>query len=165
MAEVTPADRDRFYAINMRAAAVLLRALLPQLRQAGWGRVVNVTTSYRSMLSVLPYGPTKAALEAMSAVWAVELAPLGIGVAVLIPGGPTDTPFVPDIGMDRAKMLRPAIMGPPIRWLLSNASDGFLGRIIAARWDPALPPEEARAKSSRPIGWPELTADAVWGTP
>jgi NAD(P)-dependent dehydrogenase (short-subunit alcohol dehydrogenase family) len=158
--ELDAATWDRFFAINVRAPMLLLRELLPMMRAAGWGRVVNNTTSFRTMLRVLPYGATKAALEAASAVWAGELAGSGVTVNVLIPGGPTDTPFIgAESGWARDAMLRPAIMGAPLAWLLSDAADGFTGqRIIAARWDgdPAAP------GAVRPIGWPELGADAVW---
>jgi hypothetical protein len=35
-------------------------------------------------------------------------------------------------------------------------------RITAARWDPDLPTTQAAQRASRAIGWPELSADAVW---
>jgi len=116
------------------------------------------------MLRVLPYGAVKAALEAMSAVWATELEGSGITVNVLVPGGPTDTPLISDAsGWAREKMLRPQIMGPPARWLVSDDAASFTGRrIVAARWDASLVPAEAAARASRAIGWPELSADAVW---
>jgi 3-oxoacyl-[acyl-carrier protein] reductase len=60
-------------------------------------------------------------------------------------------------------MLRPQIMGPPIAWLMSDEANGVTGRrITAARWDAALAPAAAAERASRPIGWPELGADAVW---
>ena len=159
--ELDAATWDRFFAINVRAPMLLLREALPMMRAAGWGRVVNNTTSFRTMLRVLPYGSTKAALEAASAVWAEELAGTGITVNVLIPGGPTDTPFIgAGASWPREQMLRPAVMGPPLAWLLSDAAQGITGqRITAGRWDAAAP--EA-ATAMRPIGWPELAADAVW---
>lgn len=159
--EIDGAIWDRFFAINVRAPMLLMRAALPMMRAGGWGRVVNNTTSFRTMLRVLPYGAAKAALEAASAVWATELAGTGITVNVLIPGGPTDTPFIgAGASWPRDQMLRPAIMGPPLAWLLSDAASGCTGRrIIAAKWD--APPAEAGA-AGREIGWPELGADAVW---
>jgi NAD(P)-dependent dehydrogenase (short-subunit alcohol dehydrogenase family) len=162
--ELTPEIFDRFLNIFVRAPAIIVRAAMPLMRQRGFGRIVNNTTSYLTMLRVLPYGAAKAALESMSAVWAKELEGSPITVNVLVPGGPTDTPLIADeSGWDRKKMLRPEIMGPPIRWLVSDEAAGFHGRrITAARWDVNLPPAEAAKRSSRSIGWPELTSDAVW---
>jgi NAD(P)-dependent dehydrogenase (short-subunit alcohol dehydrogenase family) len=155
---------DRFFAINVRAPLLLTRAALPHIKRAQWGRVVNNTTSYRTMLRILPYGATKAALESMSAVWAAELAGTGITVNVLIPGGPTDTPFISDAaGWPRDKMLKPAVMGPPAVYLMSEEANAITGqRITAGRWDTDVPPAEAMTMAARAIGWPELTADAVW---
>ena len=101
----------------------------------------------------------------MSAVWAAELKDRGITVNVLIPGGPTDTPFISDgAGWDRAKMLRPRDHGAA--GLLAD-----LGRRRGLHRQPHHRGElgrrrcrarEAAAKAGRAIGWPELGADAVW---
>lgn len=162
--EIPCAAWDRFFAINTRAPMLLCQGALRYMRAAQWGRIVNVTTSFRSMLNALPYGASKAALESMSAVWASQLGEFGIGVNVLVPGGPTDTGFVPDIGMARGSMLRPEIMAAPISWLMSDDSDGFHGRrITAARWPEGGVGVAAVIAASRPIGWPELASEAIWG--
>lgn len=162
--ELTPEIWDGFMAIFVRAPLILVRAALPDMKRGGFGRIINNTTSYVTMLRVLPYGAAKAALESMSAVWAKELDGSGVTVNVLVPGGPTDTPLIADeAGWPREKMLRPQIMGPPTAWLISDEAKNFSGRrITAARWDESLPPAEAAARASRAIGWPELSADAVW---
>ena len=166
IAELTPEIWDGFMAIFVRAPLMLVRAALPDMKRRGFGRIVNNTTSYVTMLRVLPYGAAKAALESMSAVWAKELDGSGITVNVLVPGGPTDTPLINDAsGWPRDKMLRPGIMGPPTAWLVSDGSSEFTGRrITAARWDTTLKPADAAQQASRAIGWPELSADAVWLT-
>src|SRR5262249_17998228 len=143
--ELTPAIWDAFFAIFVRAPVALARATVPTMRQRRWGRIVNNTTSYLTMLRVLPYGAAKAAFESLSAVWATQLEGGGTTGNGLVPGGPTDTPLIADAsGWLREKMLRPAIMGPPTRWLVSDGSQDFTGRrITAARWDAALPPADA----------------------
>src|SRR5215813_2792303 len=87
--ELTPEIYDAFFAIFVRAPVALARATVPTMRQRRWGRIVNNTTSYLTMLRVLPYGAAKAAFESLSAVWATELEGSGITVNVLVPGGPT----------------------------------------------------------------------------
>jgi NAD(P)-dependent dehydrogenase (short-subunit alcohol dehydrogenase family) len=162
--ELSPEVYDRFLAIFVRAPAALVRAALPGMKARGFGRIVNNTTSYLTMLRVMPYGAAKAALESMTAVWAKELETTGVTVNVLVPGGPTDTPMISDAaGWPREKMLRPQIMGPPIAWLISDEANGVTGRrFTAARWDATLAPAVAAERAGRAIGWPELGADAVW---
>ena len=163
MAEVTPELWSRFFAVNLTGSMLMLRAVLPGMQAGGWGRVINNTTSFFTMLRVLPYGATKAALEAASAVWAKELEGSGVTVNVVVPGGPTDTAFIADqSGINRDKMLQPEVMAPPVRWLASDRSGATTGRrFIAALWDPRLPAREAAEKAGAPIGWPELAAATV----
>jgi len=162
--EIDRALWDRFFAVNVTGPMLMTRAATPCMRANGWGRVVNNTTSFFTMLRVLPYGASKAALESMSAIWAKELENTGITVNVLVPGGPTDTAFISDeAGIPRDKMLKPAIMGPPIRWLASPASDGMTGRrFVAASWDAGRSNAEAAKVAGAPIGWPELAKAVVW---
>ena len=156
--EITTEIWDHFFAINVRAAMLITRAALPYMKARKWGRIINNTTSYRTMLRVLPYGATKSALEAMSAIWAAELKGSGITVNVLVPGGATDTALIADgSGWPRSELLRPEIMGPPACWLISDEADKFTGRrLTAVDWNIALPSSEAAKTASRPIGWPEL---------
>lgn len=83
-----------------------------------------------------------------------------------MPGGPADTPMVPlESGFDRADLIRPEAMAPPMLWLASPAADAVTGRrYIAANWDTQLPPEEAAKRAGDAIGWPELTKNVVWPT-
>ncbi len=161
--EVTPELWARFFAVYLTGPMLMLRAVLPGMQAGGWGRVINNTTSFFTMLRVLPYGATKAALESASAVWAKELDGSGVTVNVVVPGGPTDTAFIADqSGINRDKMLRPEVMAPPVRWLASDDSATTTGRrFIAALWDASLPAEDAAEKAGAAIGWPELAAATV----
>ena len=163
--EVTPEVLERFLSINLIGAYNMIRAATPGMTERGWGRVINNTTSFITMLRVWPYGPLKAAFESASAVWAKELEGSGVTVNVLVPGGPVDTNFVAqDSGMDRALMMQPEVMGPPAAWLASSDSDGITGkRYIAGFWDADRPEREAALEAGAPIGWPELgIATRIW---
>ena len=164
--EVTPEFWSRMIAVNLSGAWHLTRAAVPGMRARGWGRIINVTTSFFTMLRgrFHPYGPAKAGLEAMSAGHAAEFAGTGITVNVVVPGGPADTPMVPAVsGLRREDLVPPAKMAPPMLWLCTREADSVTGkRYIAADWDDALPPEAARRKSEAPIGWPQLAGAPVW---
>jgi NAD(P)-dependent dehydrogenase (short-subunit alcohol dehydrogenase family) len=164
--EITPEFWSRMISTNLSGAWHLTRAAVPGMRKRGWGRILNVTTSFFSMLRgrFHPYGPAKAGLEAMSAGHASEFEGTGITVNVVIPGGPADTPMVPAVsGLRREDLVPPAKMAPPMLWLCTRAADTVTGkRYIAADWDDALPPEAARREAESPIGWPQLAAAPVW---
>ena len=52
------------------------------------------------------------------------------------------------------KMLKPAIMVPPLLWLLSDEARAVNAqRFIAADWDLSLPPAKAAEKAGAPIAW------------
>ncbi len=157
---------DRFFAINVRGPLAMTRAALPHLKQSPRGQVVNVTTSYFTMHRVAPYGPTKAALESMTSIWAKQFKDDGVAFNVLVPGGATDTPFVsPTSGIPRDRMLKPAVMGPPIRWMVSRAPRNFTGMRIAGQdWDATLDEAAAAKQAARPAAWPELAPTPAWST-
>jgi len=77
---------------------------------------------------------------------------------VLVPGGVTNTGMVPlEAGYDRAEMIQPAVMAPPLNWLVSDAATGVTGRrFLAVHWDSSLPPEEAAAKAGAPVAWTDI---------
>ena len=111
--EISPETWDRFVTVNLSGAWYMTRAAIDGLLAQGGGRIINVTTSFFTMLrgKFHPYSPPKAGLEAMSAGHAKEFAGRGVTVNVVVPGGPADTPMVPaESGLDRAAMV------PPRRW-------------------------------------------------
>lgn len=168
ISEITIETWERFFFINVHTAMIITQRILPKMLARRWGRIINITTSYRTMLRVLPYGATKSALESASSIWAKELVGTGVTVNVLVPGGLTDTQLVGlGSGWPRHELLSPAIMGPPAAWLISNDANGVTGRrITASDWDTSKPPKEALSGSSREIGWPELALSArPWQQP
>jgi 3-oxoacyl-[acyl-carrier protein] reductase len=142
---------------NVTGPFHMAKAIAPSLVAQGWGRIVNVTTSYTTMMleGFSPYGPSKAALEAATAVWAKDLAGTGVTVNALLPGGAANTRMVPkQETADRAKLVQPEAMMTPIVWLMSGASDGITGqRFVAKEWDAALDPRTAAKNAGAPAGF------------
>jgi NAD(P)-dependent dehydrogenase (short-subunit alcohol dehydrogenase family) len=78
---------QRTVALNMAAPLILLQGLLPAMRAAHYGRVVNIGS--RAALGKpgrSVYGASKAALAGMTRTWALELAAAGITVNAVAPG-------------------------------------------------------------------------------
>jgi len=164
--EVEPAQWRRVIEVNTNAQYLMARAAAPHMIERRWGRIINVTTSLDTMIrgGFAPYGPSKAANEAHVAIMAQDLEGTGVTANVLVPGGPTNTRMIPDeTGIDRAALIQPEIMVPPLLWLASEASDGVTGRrFIAALWDAGLAPAQAATSAGAPAAWPTLGRQAIY---
>lgn len=132
-------DRDRWREImlcNAFGPYFMARAAAPTMIAAGSGRIVNVSTSRRTMLLFSPYGASKAALEMLTRNWARDLDGSGVTVNVLLPGGATDTEFIPGVGPNRwggRALLPSTVMNRAFVWLLSPDSTPFTGRSFVGR--------------------------------
>jgi 3-oxoacyl-[acyl-carrier protein] reductase len=163
--ETTPDEFRRVLEVNIVAAFLMTRAALPAMLAQRWGRIINVTTSLDTMWRSLmqPYGASKAANEALLTALAQELDGTGVTANVLVPGGAADTRLVPRSHVpDRATLIVPDVMVPPLVWLCSEASDGVNGqRFIAMRWDAKLPPAEAAKAAGATTAWQQLGRQAI----
>ena len=163
--EADPEAWRRIFAINCIGAFLMARFAAEPMVQRGWGRIINVTTSFDTMLAagLSAYGASKAALEAGSVSFAKDLECTGVTVNILVQGGPTDTPgFFPPGKPRPPVLLDPEIMGVPVVWLASPQSDGITGfRFIARDWDRRLPAAEAAVAARAPAAWPALAQGAA----
>jgi NAD(P)-dependent dehydrogenase (short-subunit alcohol dehydrogenase family) len=149
--EADPDVWQEIIVTNVNGTFLMARTAAPHMVQAGWGRIVNVTTSLPTMQrrANSPYGVSKVAIEAETLIWAQDLAGTGVTVNSLIPGGAADTDFVhmaarTSLAAEGRKLLPPSVMVPPIIWLASPLSDGVTGaRFVGKLWDTALPPGAA----------------------
>ncbi len=158
--EIPPEAWRRTFAINADAPYLMARAAVPGLIAQGWGRIINITTSLDTMIRAgyAPYGGSKAANEAHSAILAAELNGTGITVNVLVPGGPANTRLIPEEApLRREDLIQPEAMVAPMLWLVSDAAAGVTGkRFHAVLWNAALPPAESAEKAASPIAWPQI---------
>ena len=133
---VSPDGFRDLLATNVLGYFLVARAVVPHMLEAGRGKIVNVSVSDTTMRrrGFTPYGPSRAATDALSHIMAADLAGTGIDVNLLLPGGATRSGMTPDSAPEdmQATWLDPAIMGPPIVWLASRASDGLTNQRIVA---------------------------------
>ena len=87
--DLTVAEWDRVMAVNLRAPFLVTQAVgRVMIADGGGGSVVNVssTSSRLARPGIAHYGASKAGLNQLTAVAAVELAPHGIRVNAILPG-------------------------------------------------------------------------------
>jgi NAD(P)-dependent dehydrogenase (short-subunit alcohol dehydrogenase family) len=143
--EVEPSVWRLIIDTNVNGPFYMARAVTTRwLQQQREGSIMNIGVSYETMKrrGFSPYGPSKAALEATSAIWAQELSETRIRVNMLLPGGATNTGMVPastpaDV---QARLLQPEIIQASAVFLASDASRELTGRrLIATEWSAESP--------------------------
>jgi NAD(P)-dependent dehydrogenase (short-subunit alcohol dehydrogenase family) len=147
---------------NYIAADQMARRVAPQMVEAGWGRIVNVTTKLDTMNRphTSPYGASKAALEMATEVWAKEVEGTGLTINIVNPGAGANTPGMAEEMrvMSREgrapRLVEPKEMVPPLLYVVSRDADRVNGwRFDANLWDTSLPPADAARRAGRPAGF------------
>jgi 2-hydroxycyclohexanecarboxyl-CoA dehydrogenase len=86
--QVTDELWDFIYAVNVRGPMIMTQAVLPDMKAAAWGRIVNISSSsaQTGAISMIPYSSSKGAVVTMTRSMAQEFGPLGITVNNIPPG-------------------------------------------------------------------------------
>jgi NAD(P)-dependent dehydrogenase (short-subunit alcohol dehydrogenase family) len=113
---ITDEAWDSVMEINVHSVMSLTRALVPQMKERKWGRVIHITSilGFVSKEKRNGYSATKSALLGLTRASAIDLGPYGITVNCIAPG-----PFLTDLPMS----------------LLSEAEKkAFADRTAIGRW-------------------------------
>ncbi|MCI0680832.1 MAG: SDR family oxidoreductase [Gemmataceae bacterium] len=114
--EIKDEDWDRVLEINLNSIMALTRALVPQMKERRWGRIIHIS----SVMGVVSkagrnaYSVTKSALIGFARASAIDLGPYGITVNCIAPG-----PFLTDL---------------PGRLLSPAEKDEFARMTVMNRW-------------------------------
>ena len=86
--EVTDADWQRVMGVNVIGAAYCVKHVLPAMKDAGGGSIVNIASvsSFIAQPAFVPYNASKGALLQLTRCLAMDLAPYNIRVNCICPG-------------------------------------------------------------------------------
>ena len=102
--EASAQEVERQFATNVFGLLNVTRAVLPHMRRARRGHVINISSvgGYAAYAGWGVYGATKFAVEGLTEALAAELAPLGIRATVVEPGF-FRTDFLDDASLVRTR--------------------------------------------------------------
>jgi len=139
--ELTPMETARaLFDTNTLGTLAMTQAVLPQMRERGDGVIINVTSTVtvKALPLVGVYTASKAAVNAFTESLAIEVAPLGVRVRLVLPGRSPTTRFGENAFPHLGGMEHPAY-APLVQGVLAGFRD-----------------------SSGPVTTPKAVAEAVW---
>jgi NAD(P)-dependent dehydrogenase (short-subunit alcohol dehydrogenase family) len=136
--ETSVKEWDRMLALNLRSAFLLSRAVLPAMLEAGWGRILFVSskTAVTPRAKQAAYAVSKMGLITLTKTIAAEGKGSGITSNVILPSiidTPTNRKFMPKA--DPAKWVPPQRIAETMRFLCSDKGACTNGAEIAMYGD------------------------------
>lgn len=127
--EVDPERWRELWDINVTGTWLCCRRVASEMMRQRSGSIINITTGARTMASEahIPYGPSKAAVDAFTRAAAGQLQPYGVRVNALMPGSAVNRRGESDPSLATWDVLVPAAL-----FLASDASVGITGQSIVA---------------------------------
>jgi NAD(P)-dependent dehydrogenase (short-subunit alcohol dehydrogenase family) len=139
-AELPEEEWDRIMNVNLKAVYLAAQAVVPGMRKAGWGRIINMAAGSAFIRNHSVYGLAKGAVILLTEALALELGP-EITVNAIAPGQIAES--APDISAIDPTFVQRAIAHSPsarlvtrpevanlISWLCSPAADLITGHTI-----------------------------------
>ncbi|HLW84420.1 MAG TPA: SDR family NAD(P)-dependent oxidoreductase [Candidatus Sulfotelmatobacter sp.] len=133
VAETDDATFQRMFEMNLNSAFHMLRAVIPDMRKAGAGRIIAIASRAAEDPGpgVGAYSASKAAVVSLIRTVAAENKDAGITANVILPGT-MDTPAnrkdMP--GADVSQWVQPASVASLIVWLAGDAGKDVTGAVI-----------------------------------
>jgi len=166
LVKMSEEDFDAVVAVHMKGTFNCTRHAAPIMKEKGYGRIVNITSSsgLRGNFGQTNYGAAKAAIMGMTFVWSLELGRSGITVNAVAPAGATrmTAALFERSGTAPPPEQDPSLNAPLVAFLASERAGHVNGQILG-RSDYAFTlfqQPKPIAAMWRDGGWtPELVAD------
>jgi len=135
LVKMDEADFDAVIATHLKGTFNVTRHAAPLMKEAGYGRVINITSSagLRGNFGQSNYGAAKAGIMGLTFVWALELARAGITVNALAPAGITRmTATLNEDGeeVEVPPTLDPSLNAPLVAFLASEQAGHVNGQVF-----------------------------------
>ena len=114
MDDVTETDWDDLMSVNAKSCFLLTRAVVPSMRQRGWGRIINLSSVAAQVGGVVGphYAASKAAMLGLTHFYASRLAKDGVTVNAIAPAL-VETDMVRANALANAKLIPVGRLGLP----------------------------------------------------
>ncbi|MGZ4799290.1 MAG: SDR family NAD(P)-dependent oxidoreductase [Acidimicrobiia bacterium] len=134
LVKMSEEDFDAVVAVHMKGTFNCARHAAPYMKDAGSGRIINVTSQagLRGNFGQTNYGAAKAAIMGMTFVWAIELGKYGITVNAMSPAGATrmTASLFERTGTEPPPEANPALNAPIVTFLASERAAHVNGQIV-----------------------------------
>jgi NAD(P)-dependent dehydrogenase (short-subunit alcohol dehydrogenase family) len=134
LTKMTEEDFDAVLAVHLKGSFNCARHAAAAMREAGYGRIINITSSagLRGNFGQTNYGAAKAALMGLTFIWALELGRYGITVNAVAPAGATrmTAALFERSGSAPPPEQDPALNAPLVVFLASERAGHVNGQIL-----------------------------------
>jgi NAD(P)-dependent dehydrogenase (short-subunit alcohol dehydrogenase family) len=134
LVKMTEADFDAVLAVHLKGSFNCARHAAPVMKDAGYGRIINITSSagLRGNFGQTNYGAAKAALMGLTFIWALELGRSGITVNAVAPAGATrmTAGLFERSGEQAPPEQDPALNAPLVVFLASQQAGHVNGQLL-----------------------------------
>src|SRR4029077_19013575 len=132
LVKMEESDYDAVIAVHQKGTFNTVRHAAPLMKDAGYGRIVNITSSagLRGNFGQTNYGAAKAAIMGMTFVWALELGRYGITVNAVAPAGFTRMTEGLYQGAEPPADQDAALNAPLIAFLASEGASYVNGQVL-----------------------------------
>jgi NAD(P)-dependent dehydrogenase (short-subunit alcohol dehydrogenase family) len=132
LVKMDESDYDAVIAVHQKGTFNVVRHAAPLMKDAGYGRIVNITSSagLRGNFGQTNYGAAKAAIMGMTFVWALELGKYGITVNAVAPAGFTRMTEGLYKGQEPPPDQDPALNAPLVAFLASEGAGSVNGQVL-----------------------------------
>src|SRR6478609_7650044 len=134
LVKMSEEDFDAVVGVHMKGTFNTARHAAPIMKDAGYGRIINVTSQagLRGNFGQTNYGAAKAAIMGMTFIWSLELGRYGITVNAMSPAGATrmTASLFERTGSEPPPESNPALNAPIVTFLASEHAAHVNGQIL-----------------------------------